>query len=340
MSQGQNEKRGIAVAGSLNADIFYKTDTYPQEGLLTKIRETKGHVGGSGNLILDLAKLDPDLSVKVSAVIGDDEQGEMVLRKLSRYPNIDLRGVRREAETSVTIVMNAQDSKQRTFFYIPAANDRFDLSCIDWDCMEADIFHLEYLLLMKAVDAPDAAYGTHGARILCEARRRGMETSIDVVSERGPRAAQIVASALRYTDYCAINEVEAEIATGIDLTSSGEALALHAGTALARLRELGVTKWAVIHSPVCSYGLDCGNGEYYAVPSLELPDGFIRGTNGAGDAFCSGVLYGALRGHGLADAMRLAAACAACSLSEENGTDGMRAYADVKKLAARFGATL
>ena len=46
MEQRQKERNGIAVAGSLNADIFYKTDTYPQEGLLTKIRETKGHVGG------------------------------------------------------------------------------------------------------------------------------------------------------------------------------------------------------------------------------------------------------------------------------------------------------
>ncbi len=337
MEQRQKERNGIAVAGSLNADIFYKTDTYPQEGLLTKIRETKGHVGGSGNLILDLAKLDPQLPVKAGAVVGCDEQGEMVLRMLSRYPNIDLRGIRREAETSVTIVMNAQDSKQRTFFYIPAANDRFDLSCIDWDCMEAEIFHLEYLLLMKAVDAPDAEYGTHGARILREARERGMETSIDVVSERGPGAAQIVASALRYTDYCSINEVEAEMATGIDLTSSDEALARHAGKALARLRELGVAKWAVIHAPACSYGHDCRNGEFYTVQSLKLPDGFIQGTNGAGDAYCSGILYAALRGDGLADAMRLAAACAACSLSEENGTDGMRAYEDVRKLAERFG---
>lgn len=336
MNRSREKRRGIVIAGSLIADVFYKIDTYPKEGRLTAVRETTGHVGGSGNLILDLAKIDPELPVEVSAIVGNDERGEMLIRKLSHFSNIDLSHVIKKNETSVTIVMNSQDTKQRTFFFIPAASDQFELSCIDWENINAKIFHLEYLLLMEKVDAPDEIYGTHGARILYEAKKRGMETSIDMVSEQSTCAGRIISSALRYTDYCAINEVEAEAVTGIDLTSSVGALEAGAEKALWRLREMGVGKWIVIHSPGYSYGLDCEKEEVHAAPSLKLPDGYIKGTTGAGDAFCSGILYGAYRGDRLENAMKLAAACAACSLSEENGTDGMRKYQDVLKLSEQY----
>ena len=55
--------KGIAVAGSLLADLSYFIDTYPAPGLLTKIRKSVCDAGGSGNLILDLARLDGELSL-------------------------------------------------------------------------------------------------------------------------------------------------------------------------------------------------------------------------------------------------------------------------------------
>lgn len=330
------QRKGIIVAGSLIADVFYKIDAYPKEGCLSTVRDIQSHVGGSGNLIQDLARLDIQLPVRVSAIVGKDERGDMLMRQLGKYPNVDLSHVQREGNSSVTMVMNAQDTKQRTFFFLPEASDRYDMSCIDWDSLSGDIFHLEYLLLMEKVDEEDMEYGTHGARILCEAKRRGMRTSIDMVSEQSTRATHVVASALHYTDYCAINEVEAQAVTGVDLTGSERALEEGAERALRKLQELGVSKWAVIHSPKCGYGLDCETGRFVSVPSLKLPEGFIKGTNGAGDAFCSGVLYAAVRGDSIENALRLAAACAVCSLSEENGTDGMRSYEDVLRLAEQI----
>ncbi len=322
--EGKKKREGVMVAGSLIADQFYKIDTYPEEGRLVTVRETEGYVGGSGNLILDLAKLDPALPVEVSAIVGNDDGGEMVMKTLARYPNIRTGQIVRTGRSAVTMVMNAQDTKQRTFFFLPEASDRYDISYIDWDSIDSGIFHLEYLLLMKNVDAPDDEYGTHGARILAEAKRRGMKTSIDIVSEQSDRAKRIVTCALKYTDYCAINELEAEAVTDIDLSSSGQALVQHAEEAAKKLHELGVGKWAVIHSPAYSCGYDCETREFRIMPSFQLPEGYIKGTNGAGDAYCSGILYEALRGGSLKDAMYLAMSCAACSLSEENGTDGMR----------------
>jgi sugar/nucleoside kinase (ribokinase family) len=184
----------------------------------------------------------------------------------------------------------------------------FDESHIHWDAVNSKIFHLEYLLLMKKVDAPDPVYGTHGARILKEARDRGMITSIDMVSEQSDRVKRVVCPALRYTDVCCINESEAEAITGIAVTSRESA-----EEALRALHVLGVSRWAVIHSPKHNYGYDMVDDKMVYVESLKLPDGYIKGTTGAGDAFCSGILYGAHEGGELESSMRFATACAACS---------------------------
>ena len=205
----KHEKQGITVAGSLIADTFYKIDTYPEAGMLTKARDPVSYVGGTGNLIQDLAKMDPELPIRVSALVGADENGDMLCERLSQYPAVDVSGVVREGISAQTLVMNAQDTKQRTFFFVPASSDLYEEKYIDWEKADARIFHLEYLLLMAKVDEEDPEYGTHGARILHDARERGMETSIDIVSEQSDRAQRIVRCALKYTDYCTINEVEA-----------------------------------------------------------------------------------------------------------------------------------
>ncbi len=44
-----------------------------------------------------------------------------------------------------------------------------------------------------------------------------METSVDMVSEEGNRYQKVVWPALKYTDYCVVNEVEGTGVTGIQL---------------------------------------------------------------------------------------------------------------------------
>ena len=48
--------KGIAVAGTLIADTFYKIDTYPDAGNLTNIRDIVSYIGGTGNMLLDLGE--------------------------------------------------------------------------------------------------------------------------------------------------------------------------------------------------------------------------------------------------------------------------------------------
>ena len=88
------------------------------------------------------------------------------------------------------------------------------------------------------------------------------------------------------------------------------------------MKELGVSTWAVIHCPEVGFGLD-ENDNLVEVPSLKLPSGYIKGTVGAGDAFCSGVLYAAWKGQDLKSAIELGTASAVCSLSQPGATEGM-----------------
>ncbi|BAK47559.1 hypothetical protein CXIVA_15930 [Clostridium sp. SY8519] len=326
-------QKGIAVAGSLIADLVYTTDTYPSPGFLANILEQTWNVGGSGNMILDLAKMDPELPVKVSAVIGEDAAGNMLWETLNSFPNIETDNIMRGGLSSVTHVIHPADTKQRTFFFQAEASNRYDESYIDWEKLSADIFVLEYLLLMKKVDEPDDEYGTHGARILHDAQQRGMKTAIDVVSEQGDRAKSIVKPALKYTSYCVINELEAEAITDIAVNADNVAIVLK------EIREMGVSDWVVIHTASDAYGLDCRNDSIVHVPSLSLPDDYIKGNTGAGDAFCSGILYGAYSGMDLETSIRFAVASAACSLSELNGTDGLRSASLIWELEAKYRKT-
>ena len=97
--------------------------------------------------------------------------------------------------------------------------------------------------------------------------------------------------------------------------------------ALRQLKALGVSRWAVIHSPEGAYGID-ENGVYLETQSVPIPRAMIKGTVGAGDAFCSGVLYGAYTGAPLIEAIELGNAAAACSLCESGATEGMRTAKD------------
>ena len=327
-------KKGIAVAGNMIVDMLYPIDGFPKPGELTTITAdaTRSTGGCLCNDILDLAALDPELPLTALGRVGEDEAGDFVLEKLRERPNISLEQIRRQGTTSYTLVMADEVSKQRSFYQCRGANADFCEADIDWDRLDVDMLHIGYILLLDALDAPDSEYGTKMARLLHTARQRGIKTSIDVVTEASERFGRIVSPALRYTDYCIINEVEAQATTGVRLTREDGLLRREAlPEALGTLKELGVSTWAVIHSPEGGFGLD-ENNAYVEVPSLKLPQGYIKGSVGAGDAFCSGVLYAAWKGLPLAQAIELGTASAACSLSQPGATEGMRSCAEALRL--------
>ena len=328
------QKKGIAVAGNMIVDLLYPINGIPKPGELTTITDDAARSSGGClcNDIIDLAVLDSELPLVALGRAGNDAEGDFIMDKLRAYPNIDLSHIKREGTTSFTLVMADNVTKQRTFYHNRGGNALLCETDIPWDSLDVDMLHIGYILLLDTLDEEDSQYGTKMARLLHNAQQRGIKTSIDVVSEAGERFKRLVCPALRYTDYCIINEVEASATTGIALRAEdGTLLKENMPAALKKMKELGVSTWAVIHCPEIGYGLD-ENGNLVEVPSLKLPEGWIAGTVGAGDAFCSGVLYGAWKGMDLKSAIELGTASAVCSLSQPGATEGMRSVQETMKV--------
>ena len=327
-------KKGIAVAGNMIVDMLYPIAGFPKPGELTTIIGDMSRTTGGAlcNDIIDLAALDTSLPLTALGHIGDDEAGDYVLSRLREWPNIDFSQVRRGGTTSYTLVVFDELTRQRSFFHCRGANAFFCEEDIDWDRLNADLLHIGYVLLLDALDQPDDVYGTKMARLLHTAQARGIKTSLDMVTEVGGRLRRLAVPALKYTDYCSINETEAQGATGIPLVAKdGSLLRENISSALHKMKEMGVSTWTVIHSPEGGFGLD-ENDTYVEVPALDLPEGYIKGSVGAGDAFCSGLLYAAWKGQSLSEALELGTAAAACSLSRPGSTEGMRSREEAMRL--------
>ena len=330
-------RKGICCAGNMIVDITYPTEGWPNQGELVHIHDGIARTTGGAvcNVAVDLAKLDPELPVFAMGRIGADAEGDLILKTMVAN-GIDTSCIIQEGISAFTLVMSDMRSKQRTFFTYLGANGLFSEADIDWDKVTANIFHIGYILLLNALDQPDAEYGSKMARLLHAAQAHGLKTSIDVVSEASDRFARLVPPAMKYADYCIINEYEAQMTTGIPLRDdSGNLIRENLPEALAAMKRMGVSTWAVIHCPEGGYGLDEA-GQYVARASLSLPEGYIKGSVGAGDAFCAGVLYGAEQRVSLTDAIDLGIASAAAALSAPGATEGMRPKAEVLKLLNQY----
>ncbi|HEY3913534.1 MAG TPA: PfkB family carbohydrate kinase, partial [Verrucomicrobiae bacterium] len=203
--------------------------------------------------------------------------------------------------------------------------------------IKARILHLGYLLLLDALDAPDAKFGTKAAALLRAAQQAGLKTSVDVVSEDSDRFARIVLPAVRFVDYCILNEIEAGKTTGFKIRDSAGALnTVSLRHAAGALLQAGVRDLVVIHFPEGAFART-RKGEDFWQSSLNLPAEHIAGTAGAGDAFAAGVLMGLHEGWDLQRCLYTGVCVAAASLSHPTCTGGVKSLPAALKLARKFG---
>ena len=319
---GNRERNGIAVAGSVLVDKINEIKAYPQCGELTQIVGLTKAVGGCvPNVALDLKKICPDMDIQAIGKIGNDEEGVYVSEVLQNG-GVDVNGfvVDDSDKTSFTEVMSVING-QRTFFTYPGTSADFGYDDMNFDSLNVKMLHLGYFLLLEKVDRGD------GLLILKKAKELGIQTSIDLVSENSDRYS-LVLPCLPYTDYLIINENEAGKLTGIEPTD--ENLEKIAYT----LKELGVKEKVVIHKP--DYAVCLSNAGYTVVPSYKIPDEYIKGTTGAGDAFCAGTLVGIYKGWSDKEILEFASACAVMALGKADATSGLVTESEIKEYCKRF----
>ena len=316
------ERNGIAVAGSILVDKINEIKAYPQSGELTQIIALQKAVGGCvPNVSLDLKKICPDMDVYAIGKIGNDEEGAYVTDVL-KQGGVDVSGfvVDKDGKTSFTEVMSVMNG-QRTFFTYPGASAAFGLDDVDLDDLNAKILLLGYFLLLDKVDNGD------GLLILQRATELGIKTSIDLVSENSDRY-KLVLPCLPYTSFLIINEHEAGKLTDIDPTEENlEKIA-------RKLMELGVREKVIIHKP--EYSVCLSEAGYTVVPSYKLPKDYIKGTTGAGDAFCAGALIGIYNGWSDTEILEFGSACAVMALGKADATSGLVTMTEILDFCGRF----
>jgi sugar/nucleoside kinase (ribokinase family) len=323
--------KGIAFAGNIIVDRIKFVEAWPECGSLTTIREQTFALGGLVcNCSIDLAKLDPAIPVKAIGIVGKDELGDMIMREFARYPSINTESIFCFGQNAYTDVMTTPNGV-RTFFVFMGSNAALSPKYFDFDKIQCDILHIGYILLLSALDAPDNEYGTVLCRVLADAQAHGILTSIDVVSEEGSRYKDIVIPALKYTDYCIINDIEAGKTTGIPLREGSRLIHSNLEPCIRRLAELGVKKWTVIHMPELAIGIDNETHQIVQKETCRLPQGYIISSVGAGDAFATGILHGAYNHKTLEISMTDAMMIAENSLSGKGASDAIVSLEEIRQ---------
>ncbi len=314
-------RKGIAVAGTILVDKINEISAYPAAGELTKILRTSLAVGGCvPNVAVDLKRMDEDLEVRAIGRIGEDGEGAYVVKVLQEN-GVDCEGVKRVADkTSFTDVMSVVGG-ERTFFTYAGANATFGVEDFDFDNFPAKMLHLGYFLLLDKVDGGD------GLQILKEAQEKGIKTSIDLVSENSERY-QLLLPCLKYVDNVIINEVEAGKIAGMEPKDE------NLRTIAEKIKGYGVKERVIIHAPKFGVCLSCDG--FTVVPSYQLPDGFIKGTTGAGDAFCAASLMGIYNENTDEEILSFASAAAVSALSAPDAVSGVKKAEEIKRFCEQF----
>ena len=293
------ERKGIALLGNILTDNVKTIATYPEKGMLATIENESLAVGGCvPNTGIDIKKLDGEIDVYAYGRVGNDYKGEYVVNKMKEI-GLDVSGVKvtNTAPTSYSDVMTVIGTGERTFFHNRGANKEFCPEDIDIDKLTCKILHIGYIMLLDKFDKLNEDGTTAMSKFLAQVRSKGIKTSIDLVSESSGNFNKVVKATLPHCDYVIINEIEAGSIVGVKpRDDKGNLIYENVKLIAEKLIELGVNEKVVIHCPEMGCALD-KQGNYTLVKSRKLEKGFIKGSVGAGDAFCAGSLYSIYQGY-------------------------------------------
>ncbi|PLW76116.1 carbohydrate kinase family protein [Cohaesibacter celericrescens] len=318
-------RQGIICAGNWIVDIVHEIDQWPNKSeLATILREKNGVGGGAANVVMALSHLDCDFPLVPFGAIGQDDHSRIILDACMALDlPIDHLIRRSDIPTAHTHVMSVPGDS-RTFFYHGGANDSLsqqDFTTGFFAQSNARIFYLGYLMLLEQLDRIEN--GTSGAaQILARAQKAGLTTCVDLVSASSENFSTIVSYAAPYINYLIVNEVEACRASQIPLATDTVPPDVTLIEAARTLLASGINDAVIIHCPEKALWLG-QNAEPILMRPDRLPPEAIVSPVGAGDAFCSGILYGIHEGLSPDKTLILAHTIATASMTGVTATESI-----------------
>jgi sugar/nucleoside kinase (ribokinase family) len=322
------DRRGVLCGGCILVDVNMTIARYPEEEGLTFIESEAAESGGPGlNLPVNLTRLGASFPVELVGVVGDDPHGALI-REVCRKAGIGAEGLATEpgARTGYTDVFVVRSSGRRTFFVNAGANALLRPAHFDLSRTQARILHLGAPGVHDAMDRPGPS-GNGWAEVLARARAAGLRTNMELVTLAPERQRELVRPCLPLLDSIVINELEAAAVTGIETHLGGRPDFGRAEAAALRLLELGVSALAVVHFPEGCVAAARG-GRTYRQGSVHVPPQDLKSTNGAGDAFASGVILGLHEGWPVERCLEAGVCVAAVSLNAYSTSGAIRSFGE------------
>lgn len=298
---------GILVADALSGPLeAYPVPRVRVQSVTQTIRFMPG--GGAANTTAALGKM--GLQAAAFSKVGDDPNGAFLVRELSRA-GVDIAGVKVSATDSTPFTfVGIHPDGDRTFIHTPGANKTFCVDDLDVErLLDADFLLYQDLWVLPRLD------GAPGARLLAEARRRGVVTLLDECWGLGPNR-ELYETMLPHCDYA--------------LPSVDDMRAIYPGKSAEEIIRhiMGLGPKTVVLK-MGAEGCILAEGDRRThVPSVATN---VVDTTGAGDCFNAGFLAGLAEAMSSEAAARLGAACASFCIEAVGGTTGVPDLGKVKQ---------
>jgi len=284
-----------------------------------------------------LKKLGAPFPVSAIGLIGEDANGDQLI-KICDDHGIERSALvkRADVSTSFTFVMNAKDTGKRTFFYSPGSHAAQIPDDFDFSRSTARIVHLGLPGIHEKLDAPWQGEASGWVAVLKKARAVGLKANIELVSVEPEKIRAAGLPLLPYLDTLIINDYEAGALANIETVSNGMTDASACRKAAEILMERSNVSLAAIHFPQGGIVLK-RNGEIAEHTSVNIPKSEVVGSNGAGDAFAAGILFGHHESWPIQQSLKLAHASAATSMRHESTTGSIENWQECLRLANAWG---
>jgi sugar/nucleoside kinase (ribokinase family) len=331
-------RRGIICGGSWCVDRNKLIDHWPEQETIAGILAEERQGGGNGaNASVDLKRLGAPFPVEAAGLLGDDSDGRFLLQ-LCRDMGIDARQMHLtdKVPTAYTDVMTVKATGRRTFFYSPGSHDLCSPDHFDFSLTNAAILHLGLPGTLATMDGPWLDEPSGWVATLKKARAAGLRTNLELCPVADSVNRDLTRPCLPYLDFLIINDAEAGAVAGIPTVKGAVTDVAACERAGLAIREWSAAELIVVHFPLGCLALTRA-GTVTRQTSVNVPQSVIKGSNGAGDAFAAGMLFGIHEGWPLEECLRLAGATAAASLRSVTTNGAVENWRACLQLAETWG---
>lgn len=331
-------RRGIITGGTWCADHNKVVGFWPGENGIAEILDEEVRGGGSAcNLAIDIRRLDPAIPVTTIGLVGDDEDGRILIAEADAFGigRARLR-VMPGLRTNYTDAYTSARSGRRTHIFLPGASAALCPDHFDFTGTAARFLHLGLPGIHRQMDAPWGDDANGWVTVLRRARAAGIETNLELCSIAPDRIAAIVRPCLAHLDLLIVNDFEIAAIAGTPVEPTAEADPARVMAAAQAVMAAGAMRLLIAHFPAGAVVVERRAPARF-IASVAVPADQVRGANGAGDAFAAGVLCGLHGGAASDAAVRLGHAAAALSLGSLGTTDGVLSAAGCLARAETWG---